>query len=557
MISTLRLLATLSLGLALVGCGDEDSAAVPAPDTAADTAPDTTPSAPGYVALYDAYFAPTCGAAACHGGPAGIAGLNFGDPETSYERLVGGAPNMGAAASGGLSLVTPGDTAASYLFQKLTRTGDDLLAAGLGAAMPLGLAPASLEVLDAVGAWIDAGAPYDGAAVAFEETSAPTTETDQYIACEATDEAGMKDCFEAPGDPAQWMRLYTPPLSIPAGSETIMCSFLHAAEDDIRIRAATGKQMEGGHHIAIFVGLTGVPEDPVIDCAEISMGSLRFVTGAGGAGGQDLVMPDGVALNIKKGETIVIQSHYINASNEDRVVMDAIDLGLTTVEASPTLADPFSVLDTTFSIPAGAEDFTVVTECGIPAPMSIHMALGHTHDYGVLFTLDIIKGGVPEQLYYATDGPTLRDNPEILWYDQPIELVPGDTIRVTCAWTNTSDHALEFPEEMCVGLLFYSPGMGFLTCDQGEDLPDIDDGTPAGPGCVPEGHPGNELGVGKHCTKDAPQCPSPLMCLAPFDDTANYCSIILCEDDSVCGEDASCVFDGQGSACVPDMCLGD
>jgi hypothetical protein len=518
---TPRAVATLSIGLALAGCGDAGSASEPAPTT------------PGYVQLHEAYFAPTCSAGACHGGPTGIAGLSFEDPESAYERLIDGAPNMGAAAANGLALVAPGERDQSYLFQKLTRTGADLLGGGLGAAMPLGLAPASAEVLDAVGAWIDAGAPYDGGEVSFEETSGDPADGDHYVDCEATDEAGMKACFEAPQDPTQWLRLYTPPLEIPAGSEKIMCSFLHAAEDDIRIRAATGKQMEGGHHIAIFVGLTGVPEDPVIDCDEISMGSLRFVTGAGGAGGQDLVMPEGVALNIKKGETIVIQSHYINASPVDRVVMDAIDLGLTTVEASPILADPFSVMDSTFSVPPGAENFTVVTECGIPAPMSIHMALGHTHDYGVLFTLEIIKGDVPEQLYYATDGPTLRDNPEILWYDQPIELVPGDTIRVTCAWTNTSDHALEFPEEMCVGLMFYSPGMGFLICDQGEDLPDLDDGTPAGPGCVPDGHEGNDLGVGKHCTKDAPQCPSPLMCLAPFDDTANYCSVIFCEDDTV------------------------
>jgi hypothetical protein len=514
-------------------------------------------SAPGYIQLHEAYLASSCGAGACHGGEQGIMGLSFDDPEIAYARLIHGAPKMGAAAAAGLSLVTPGETDTSYLFHKLTRTNDDLLSDDLGARMPLSLSAASDEVVAAVRSWIEAGAPYDGAEISFEQTGNGYDEDNQYVFCDAEDEAGMQGCFEPPGPSEDWMRLYTPPLTIPAGSERLWCSYIEAPTDDIRLRAATGKQMEGGHHIAIFVGLTGMPDEKMIDCTDISMGSLRFVTGAGGTGGKDLQMPEGVALTIKKGETIVIQSHYINATTEDRVVMDAIDFNLTTVEESPTNADPFSVMDSTFSVPAGAEDYQIVSECGVPEPISLHMALGHTHDFGVLFSMDVVRDGVSEQIYYATDGPKMRDDPEILFFDEPIELVPGDTIRVTCGWTNTTEHDLGWPEEMCVGLLYYSPGQGFLVCDQGEDFPEIDDGAPAGPGCVADGAEGNDLGVGKHCTPDAPQCPSPLMCLAPFDDTANYCSVIFCEDDAQCGEGATCVFDDQGSACVPLICQGD
>lgn len=536
---------SLVLLTSLMACQEDSQGSTPAT------------GAPGYLQLHEAYLANSCGAGACHGGEQGIMGLSFDDPELAYARLIDGTPKMGAAAATGLWLVAPGDPQASYLFHKLTRTNGDLLADDLGARMPLSLSAASDEVITAIESWIEAGAPYDGAAVSFEEIGDASDEDNQYVSCEAEDEPGMQACFQAPGAGEDWMRLYTPPLTIPAGSERLWCSYIEAPEEDIRLRAATGKQMEGGHHIAIFVGLTGMPEERSIDCTDISMGSLRFVTGAGGTGGKDLQMPEGVALTIKKGETIVIQSHYINASTEDRVVMDAIDLDLTTIEESPTNADPFSVMDSTFSVPAGAEDYQTVSECGVPGPISLHMALGHTHDYGVLFSMDVVRDGVAEQIYYATEGPKLRDDPEILFFDEPIELVPGDTIRVTCGWNNTTGHDLGWPEEMCVGLVYYSPGQGFLVCDQGEDLPEIDDGTPAGPGCVGAGAPGNELGVGKHCTIDAPQCPSPLMCLAPFDDTANYCSVIFCEDDAQCGEGATCVFDDQGSACVPLVCQGE
>ena len=67
-------------------------------------------------------------------------------------------------------------------------------------------------------------------------------------------------------------------------------------------------------------------------------------------------------------------------------------------------------------------------------------------------------------------------------------------LRVICGWNNTTEHDLGWPEEMCAGLVYYSQGQG--------------------------------------CTIDSPQCRSLLMCLAPFDDTANYCSVIFCEDSA-------------------------
>ena len=65
---------------------------------------------------------------------------------------------------------------------------------------------------------------------------------------------------------------------------------------------------------------------------------------------------------IPKGRRIVVQSHYINVTNEPVTVMDAVDLEITTEDESPTVADPFSVIDSEFEVPAGAENYTRVKE---------------------------------------------------------------------------------------------------------------------------------------------------------------------------------------------------
>jgi hypothetical protein len=270
-------------------------------------------------------------------------------------------------------------------------------------------------------------------------------------------------------------------------------------------------------------------------------------------------MPDGAALTVGKGQRIVVQSHYINMSPEPRTVMDAVDLELTTLEESPIDVDAFAVIDSQLAIPTDVDAYTRVKTCTVDAPMDIHMMLGHTHDFGVLFEIEFIRDGLPELQYHATHGPTLRDTPDILMFDEPLHLEQGDEVRITCAWTNTTDHVLGWPEEMCVGLMYYSPGRGYLICDTEDETPVAQGGGEANPdeGCVGPGAQGNALGVGRYCTVGGGECddtPEPTLCLAEFDPDAPYCSVILCQDDSVCGDGATCVFEGAGSACVPLVC---
>jgi len=539
----MRLLSLLAALMLLVGCNDGETA---------------TPEGPAsFSQIYNDLLKPSCTAGACHGGDTGIAGLNFATEAGAYAALVGAEVTNGPARMDGYKRVVAGDPSKSFLLRKLRATNDDLTLTGQGARMPLASTQILTETtLQQLEGWIAAGAPRASAGGNFsvEWTQAP--DTIGYIQCDATDEAGMKACFPAPTDPDSTLRVYTPPMELQPGTEHIFCNFLEITEDTLLVTSAGGMQMNGGHHAGVFVSVKHEDIGKSVSCDDIDMSGLRFVIGAGGAGGLDTSLKEGLALRVRKGEQLVIQSHYINVDPTPRMVMDAVDIKLTTLEASPTIADSFAMIDSEFSVPVGAEGYTRVKECTMNSDIELHMLLGHTHDYGVRFDLEVVRQNEEPWLQYtATDGPTLRDNPEIQSYDEPISLVAGDKLRMTCAWDNPTEHVLEWPEEMCVTFMYYTPGNGWMTCDTQDEFPQVTGA--AGAGCQVSTALGNNLGVGRFCTPDGDECAdngSANFCLAAFSDENNYCSVILCTDDADCGDGASCISEGPGSACILDTC---
>lgn len=534
------------IGLLLVACGDDGDQEMEA-------------EAPGMIQLQEEIFEPGCSHDACHAGEAGIAGLTFSDPELAYEQLVGVDPINGPARNDGLVRVAEGDVETSFLWTKMTLTPDELSAREYGAAMPMGTStvpgPKSME---AIRQWIEAGAPLDGAE--FEADFEETQDFENYVSCDAEDEEGLRDCFGEEPDPEAFLRLYSPKLVIPPNSDTTLCSYLdfHAPED-ITLTATRGQQMDGGHHTAVFVANSPRTDFEPDECTDEEMMNYRYVAGAGGGGGLDTEMPDGVALRIQEGQQVVIQSHYINTSDEPMTVMDAVDLEYAEDEAD-AIADPFAMIDDDFEVPPQTEGYERVSECTADEDMDIHMLLGHTHEYGTLFEFELLADGEePELLYHAIDGRLLRNTPEIKIYDPPLRLEEGDSFRMICAWDNPNDYALTWPEEMCVALMYYGPGRGWLTCGAEDEYPSALGGDPEAQGCADPSDEGNEKGVGRFCTVDSSECADngeADSCLALFDAASNFCSFLGCTNDDECGEGAVCVDDeGPGSACVPEKCF--
>lgn len=529
-------------------------------DGGADAGSTSTVGVPGYRQLHAKYFSTAggCASSSCHGGDKGIASLSFQDVDKSYKMLVGTTPTNDDAASAGLMRVKAGKPDESLVYLKLSASAADLLTKHYGATMPIGgEGSPGPKTLTAIKKWIEGGAPMEGDDVEVDTADLSAANT-QWTTCAASDPSGLKACLMPELDPKKYIRVYTPPITVAPQSEITVCSYLdYIASDDILLRATIAKQMTGGHHAAVFVAAAPQANHTPHECTNAEMSNFRFVAAAGGSGSASTGLPDGVALKIQKGQQVVIQSHYHNTSGKPRVVMDAVDIELVNV-TDPTklkIADPFALISSNFTIPKGLGTFTSEKVCTLDRDMSIYMLLGHTHENGVLYTYERIPAttSTAELLYKATDGKLLRNTPETKMYATPLQWKKGDKLRMRCTWQQT-DHPMTWPEEMCVGLVYYTDGAGFLTCDDGDETPK---GGGAVVGCLPTDHKGNDIGVGKACTAAGNECADNLqatLCIAQFDATQNYCTFIGCDSDALCGKGAHCSKDPKGSACQPDDC---
>ena len=103
--------------------------------------------APTFTADIQTDLVNSCGFSSCHGGSAG--GLTLDGSEGDYLALVDAA----ASTADGETLVIPGDAANSYLYKILVGDGIE------GDLMPPPDGGWDQDKIDAVAAWIDAGAP--------------------------------------------------------------------------------------------------------------------------------------------------------------------------------------------------------------------------------------------------------------------------------------------------------------------------------------------------------------------------------------------------------------
>jgi hypothetical protein len=136
---TVRLIPVIALVLSLASCGGDGVVSIvsgPPPD-----------DAPTLSELQSSLFTPRCGVPGCHGPPAPEQGMNLSAGNT-FAYTVG----VDSTELSGFKRVAPGDAADSYLYMKLA--GDPRI---VGDRMPFG-GVLTAEEIEAVGAWIDAGA---------------------------------------------------------------------------------------------------------------------------------------------------------------------------------------------------------------------------------------------------------------------------------------------------------------------------------------------------------------------------------------------------------------
>lgn len=235
---------------------------------------------------------------------------------------------------------------------------------------------------------------------------------------------------------------------------------------ELDVYAAEGHQGPGGHHVMVFY-TNDVHTPTHHPCVDSEMVNWNMVAGAAGSGDGVLSLEDNLSNRVPKGAQMVIQAHYINTTGKPFTTKDAITLKLRKPRETADYVNYFAVFDGSFQIPPQTK-YTSTTECTVADDLQLVLSLGHMHERGKHFRLDVLdaSGAVAKTLRDDAWSPEYTSHPPLDRFpaSAPLVLTKGTVLRQTCDWDNEEAKLVEFPTEMCVGFFYYFPGTGDKVC---------------------------------------------------------------------------------------------
>ena len=187
--------------------------------------------------------------------------------------------------------------------------------------------------------------------------------------------------------------------------------------------------------------------------------------------GNESSLPEGFGVRLPEGANVVIQSHYINYTDQEMRVRDVVHLGWFE-EGEEAIEASYLILNHgALDIEPG--DSSVSVGCGLPGvdrEYGVLSLFGHMHEHGSGIVIGSDRGDGSEELYRIDEWRvSYRDFPPITEWspDDPLLLRSGDGFSVTCSYRNTTGANLRFPEEMCSAVALYYPATeeGIVVCD--------------------------------------------------------------------------------------------
>jgi hypothetical protein len=303
---------------------------------------------------------------------------------------------------------------------------------------------------------------------------------------------GLLGCGETPQDsqfiagfnpeaaPAGYTRLVAPPVnSIQPGSDEEHCQWVAApSTEDRDVLSVLGTQSFGGHHAALYASTkTRVSVGESHLCTEDDMMSFSFLGAIGGEGtsvgsGTEITgLPPGLNFRLRKGLSLVVNAHYLNASPAPFDAQTVMDVKFAPASPEHTVADLFANNGAGFSVPPG-ETASYEVECALKEDLNFVMVTNHMHEHGIAAVSELLRVGGERVPLVRDDAwrPEQKFKPHYEKFSvaAPMAAKAGDRYHTRCTWRNPTDAPLAFPKEMCAGVGFYFPGRGMIACSNGD-----------------------------------------------------------------------------------------
>jgi hypothetical protein len=168
--------------------------------------------------------------------------------------------------------------------------------------------------------------------------------------------------------------------------------------------------------------------------------------------------PSGAVLRLKKGQSLMMNTHYLNTSAKTVTGQATLDVKFAEPSPDHVRASYFGAGGFKFALMPQSESTFDVT-CVLPRDIKLIDWSNHMHDLGVKMHSEVIHAdGKAEDLqrdetwlYEWQFNPPMRKWP----VDAPHVLKAGDTRHIQCTWKNTSAETVTFPREMCFATGFF------------------------------------------------------------------------------------------------------
>jgi hypothetical protein len=279
--------------------------------------------------------------------------------------------------------------------------------------------------------------------------------------------SGTAEGFNPPPPAAGYTRIVSPVVrGIQPGADLTVCQYVQAPLDhDIDILDAQGYQSAFGHHAVAFATTNDVQVGTSGACTDKENLSGTFLGGIGGEGGGGVKLPEGVAFRLLKGNSILLNVHFLNTGKTEVDGQSVVDFKFAEVAPGRKVASLFVNGNMSFKVGPNAQA-QAVAECPVGREIDFILFTNHMHDYGVSAVTRLQRANAVA-MEMVHDDPSwtyemqFKANYSQWSAEQPLHLVPGDKLVTECAWMNDTAESVAYPREMCFGIgYFLTDGSG-------------------------------------------------------------------------------------------------
>ena len=351
---------------------------------------------------------------------------------------------------------------------------------------------------------------------------------------------------ENPGDlavPADGFQVRSAGAEIQPGEDVEYCEVGQlpgAPSDTYYVKSLELGNASGSHHLIVNAAVVGSAVETKMQAlgvgnrVECLGAEAQFGTELVGIGGSqqpyhEIALPAGVGRELRGGQLIVFDYHYLNTHDAPIQARSAVNFHLTSAREVTHIVRDFGFYNYTIATqPMSQGSFT--GECHFNTDVMLGSLTRHTHRWGTEFMIWYAGGARDgEEIWSSQDWQHELDYK----FETPIQLRAGEGLRFRCSYDNDTQRLLRFgtsaSDEMCI--LF-----GKAWKADARELED-QDCTITWIGADGIGHPASDAGG-----FPAPAAAQANLCLANSADTdCARCRCQACAAPTIqCATDADC-----------------